>query len=74
MILVGTKKDKESEREVETEEALQFAKNKGLAYFEVSSQKDKNEGGLNEVFQFAIEKCYKKFQSERERNAEECTQ
>lgn len=37
MILIGTKKDKENEREVETEEALLFSRNRGLAYFEVSS-------------------------------------
>lgn len=66
MILVGTKKDKEEEREVESTEALQLAKSLGMAYFEISSCQNKEEGGLNDLFEFAIEKCYKKFQYEKE--------
>ncbi len=37
MILIGSKKDKENEREVEMNEALEFSKAHGMAYFEVSA-------------------------------------
>lgn len=51
MILVGTKKDKENEREVSTGEALEFSRERGMAYFEVSAL---NEENVKEVFEFAI--------------------
>ena len=50
MILIGTKKDKEAEREVDPEEALEFAKSRGISYFEVSSYLNKEDGGLKELF------------------------
>lgn len=54
-VLVGTKKDLESKRMVETKEAAALANRHGLQYFEASSKTGEN---VEQAFMALAELCY----------------
>lgn len=60
MVLIGNKSD--LEREVSFDEAMTWANNNNMGYFEISSKMGDN---VNEVFEFAIAKCYRRFKHEK---------
>lgn len=61
MILIGSKKDMEEKREVSNDEALEWANQHNMGYFEVSSKENWN---VKEVFEFAVQKCLRRFKLE----------
>ena len=59
LILVGNKIDLESEREVTTEEGIQFAKNKNMLFFETSAKTAEKVG---ELFNQSAKQIFKKIE------------
>lgn len=62
-MLVGNKSDLESQRQVPTEKARNFAKENSLSFMETSAKLDGPEGNVEKAFQTIVTGMFKFFSS-----------